>query len=197
MSSKQIAAVLIVSAFMVGTAAFVLTSIPQQQPAPAAAPVSGNKQPQAQQPIAPAPPQLQAPQPPPAQQPQQPVPNPAPVPAPQQPAPAQTPPPVKISVVLVEARERKWIPSIAPFTVTKGQNVTLTIINGDDETEHQFVIPDFKVDSGKLDPEQQKTITFVADKVGKFQYLCPLKDEQVGNEFVKHSEEGGFLTVVG
>jgi plastocyanin len=100
-----------------------------------------------------------------------------------------------VDVTLVEERGgRKWIPST--IKVKKGQTVELTVVNDDDETQHQLTIPDFKVDTGKIAPGDKKTVTFVADKAGRFRFVDPLPNERsANNEDVRHSDEIGLLIV--
>lgn len=203
MISRQIImGLILVVAFVTGIAIFGLTVLPQQ-----ATHVQTQPVPQ-QPPSAPAPvPKPEAAKPAPIPVPVPEVPKQAPAPAPAQaPAPQPQQPPVPapapadagkvaVDVTLVEERGgRKWIPST--IKVKKGQTVDLTVANDDDETQHQLTIPDFKVDTGKIAPGDKKTVTFVADKAGRFRFVDPLPNERsANNEDVRHSDEIGLLIV--
>jgi nitrite reductase (NO-forming) len=62
--------------------------------------------------------------------------------------------------------------SFTPSTITvkKGDTVKITFknLNGN----HNFIIDEFNVNSGIIAGGEQKTINFVADKTGSFQYYC-------------------------
>jgi plastocyanin len=117
-----------------------------------------------------------------------------PAPSPQTAAPAPGAGMTKIKITLEEERGgRKWVPSTV--TVKVGADVELTVENEDDETVHQLVIPDLKVDTGKIQPGKEVTVRFKPDKAGRFQFSDPLPDEKVGAEDVKHSQEKGILVV--
>ena len=62
-----------------------------------------------------------------------------------------------------------------------GDRVIITVVNGD-PVEHDFVIPDLNVHSGHLMTQgEEKTVEFVADKVGSFKYICSIPGhEQIG-----------------
>jgi Cupredoxin-like domain len=58
------------------------------------------------------------------------------------------------------------------ITVKLGQNVTLAILNTDDNT-HGLVQPTLGLDTGKIPPGQTYHLTFVADKTGTFEFTQP------------------------
>jgi cytochrome c oxidase subunit 2 len=72
------------------------------------------------------------------------------------------------------------------FQVKKGQRVTIVLTSPD--FVHGFTLPDFNV---RVDGMPGKTVevSFVADKAGKFIYLC---DNFCGEG---HDQMSGFLTV--
>ncbi len=58
------------------------------------------------------------------------------------------------------------------FTVRQGQQVTLAILNTDDNT-HGLVIRAFGVDTGKIPPGHTDRVTFVANQTGTFEFFEP------------------------
>jgi cytochrome c oxidase subunit 2 len=72
------------------------------------------------------------------------------------------------------------------FSVKKGQRVTVVLTSPD--FTHGFSLPDFAVRGDGI-PGKPVEITFVANKVGKFVYLC---DNFCGEG---HEHMSGFLTV--
>ncbi|HVB96046.1 MAG TPA: cupredoxin domain-containing protein [Nitrososphaerales archaeon] len=58
------------------------------------------------------------------------------------------------------------------FTVSAGQQVTLAILNTDDNT-HGLVIRAFGIDTGKIPPGQTDRVTFVANQTGTFEFFEP------------------------
>lgn len=58
------------------------------------------------------------------------------------------------------------------FTVTKGEQVSLAILNTDDNT-HGFVLSQFKVDTGLILPGHTARVSFVANQTGMFEFLEP------------------------
>ena len=121
--------------------------------------------------------------------------GPAPSPQIAKPAPAAGTKQIKISLQ-EERGGRKWVPSTV--TVKVGDNVELSVVNGDDETAHQLKIPDLNLDTGKIEPGKEFTLKFKADKAGRFPFIGPLPDEKskIGED-VKHSEEKGIFVVEG
>ncbi len=63
-----------------------------------------------------------------------------------------------------------WKISMAPVTVKKGDTIKLTIKVA--EGRHGFDMPAFDVKTGELGAGEEKTVTFVADKTGSFDYFC-------------------------
>jgi heme/copper-type cytochrome/quinol oxidase subunit 2 len=58
------------------------------------------------------------------------------------------------------------------FTVTKGEQVNLAILNTDDNT-HGFVMKQFGVDTGLILPGHTTRVNFVANQTGMFEFLEP------------------------
>jgi heme/copper-type cytochrome/quinol oxidase subunit 2 len=58
------------------------------------------------------------------------------------------------------------------FTVTKGEQVNLAILNTDDNT-HGFVLKQFGVDTGLILPGHTTRVNFVANQTGMFEFLEP------------------------
>jgi nitrous oxide reductase len=58
------------------------------------------------------------------------------------------------------------------FTVKEGQQVTLAVLNTDDNT-HGLVIDQFKVDTGIINGGNTGRVTFVANQTGTFRFYEP------------------------
>lgn len=58
------------------------------------------------------------------------------------------------------------------FTVRQGQQVTLAVLNTDDNT-HGLVMRAFGVDTGKIPPGHTDRVTFVANQTGTFEFFEP------------------------
>jgi heme/copper-type cytochrome/quinol oxidase subunit 2 len=58
------------------------------------------------------------------------------------------------------------------ITVRQGQQVTLAVLNTDDNT-HGLVIDQFKVDTGIILGGQTTRVTFIANQTGTFRYYEP------------------------
>lgn len=89
------------------------------------------------------------------------------------------------------------------MTVFVGDTVVLTIINGAGSRTHSFVLPEFNIDTGLMLPKEEKTVTFVADKVGTFEFACgipfdpePDADHDHINCSPGHKYQTGFFTVL-
>ena len=93
---------------------------------------------------------------------------------------AQEPPPR----IAVEARKFEFGPK--EIRVKKGQRITIVLTSSD--FVHGFAMPDFSVRADGI-PGKTIEVTFVADKVGKFIYLC---DNFCGEG---HDRMSGFLIV--
>ncbi len=89
-----------------------------------------------------------------------------------------------VHAITVNASDYRF--DVATMSVKKGDTVTVTFINN--EGRHDWVIDEFNARTSILGVGGSETITFVADKVGSFEYYC-----SVG----KHREFGmkGMLTV--
>jgi len=77
----------------------------------------------------------------------------------------------------VEDNVRQFSVSGSPFSFTpnvmsvrKGDTVKITFTNS--QGLHDLVIDEFNVRTKQLPAGQSETITFVADKVGSFEYYC-------------------------
>jgi plastocyanin len=62
--------------------------------------------------------------------------------------------------------------SPSQLTVNKGDIVKITFKPTD--TTHTFTLPDFNVDTGNVSSGQTKTVQFVANKSGSFQFYCTI-----------------------
>lgn len=93
-----------------------------------------------------------------------------------------TGPTKRITVNLIEVREGEegWQPS--EIYLTKGDNVEITFVNGDDEFPHGFAIPAFGVKTEELPPRGRTTVTFVADRTGTFEFNDPLSPPECEEE---------------
>jgi heme/copper-type cytochrome/quinol oxidase subunit 2 len=58
------------------------------------------------------------------------------------------------------------------FTVREGQNVTLAVLNTDDNT-HGLVMRAFGVDTGKIPPGHTDRVWFIANQTGTFEFFEP------------------------
>ena len=90
-------------------------------------------------------------------------------------------PPLRMAV---EARKFEFGPK--EIKVKKGQRITIVLTSPD--FVHGLSMPDFKVRADGI-PGKPVEVTFVADKVGKFIYLC---DNFCGEG---HDKMSGFLVV--
>ncbi|MEM4255059.1 MAG: cupredoxin domain-containing protein [Candidatus Norongarragalinales archaeon] len=68
-----------------------------------------------------------------------------------------------------EMTAKKWEFQPSTITVEKGDKIKLKIKSVD--VEHGFKLPDFGVDAN-LQPGQEVTVEFVADKAGTFTFSC-------------------------
>lgn len=66
------------------------------------------------------------------------------------------------------ARQWRWEPSM--IRVRQGDRVRLNITNVD--VLHGIVIPELGVDNTDIKPGETKAVEFVADKKGRFEFLC-------------------------
>ncbi|MCL4435259.1 MAG: cupredoxin domain-containing protein [Thaumarchaeota archaeon] len=79
-----------------------------------------------------------------------------------------------VLLTLTEIREGEegWVPST--IYLKKGDSVKLTVVNGDDDFKHAFVIPDLGVQTGLIPPRNERTtVNFRADRTGTFQFNDP------------------------
>ena len=58
------------------------------------------------------------------------------------------------------------------FTVLRGQQVTLAVLNTDDNS-HGLAITEFKVDTGVIAPGATTRVSFVANQTGTFRFFEP------------------------
>ncbi|MDM9584816.1 MULTISPECIES: copper-containing nitrite reductase [unclassified Nostoc] len=86
------------------------------------------------------------------------------------------------------------------LTVSVGDVVQITLIDGDgDGAEHDIIIPDFKVQSGRVKRQGAASIvTFQADKEGTFTYLCSIPGHKeagmIGQLIVKNQNAAQVFT---
>ena len=105
--------------------------------------------------------------------------------APAAPAPAMEEPSTRsFTMVSIEADGAKiWLPSV--IAVEQGDKVKLTLKNlvpGADN-KHGFTIPAYNI-TEVVTRDEPKTITFVADKAGVFQYSCQLHPAHIGGSLI-------------
>jgi heme/copper-type cytochrome/quinol oxidase subunit 2 len=81
---------------------------------------------------------------------------------------------VQINISIIGGVGYPTIDTYSPnnFTVRLGQQVTLAILNTDDNT-HGLVLKAFGVDTGKILPGHTDRVTFVANQTGTFEYYEP------------------------
>jgi nitrosocyanin len=101
------------------------------------------------------------------------------------PAPASEEPGTRsFTMVSIEADGAKiWLPSV--IAVEQGDKVKLTLKNlvpGADN-KHGFTIPAYNI-TEVVTRDEPKTVTFVADKAGVFQYFCQLHPAHIGGSLI-------------
>jgi nitrosocyanin len=101
------------------------------------------------------------------------------------PAPAMEEPGTKsFTLVSVEVDDAKiWLPSV--IAVDQGDKVKLTLKNlvPGAVNQHGFTIPAYNV-TEVVTRGEPKTVTFVADKAGVFQYSCQLHPAHIGGSLI-------------
>ena len=92
-----------------------------------------------------------------------------------------------ISDITVMGNEFAFVPSV--ITIQKGQTIRLTFKNSG-SYPHDLVFNDINIQTKIIQPGEQDSVTFTADKTGTFSYTCT-----VGS----HAEKGmtGTLIVEG
>ncbi|MDP4010374.1 MAG: cupredoxin domain-containing protein [Candidatus Spechtbacteria bacterium] len=85
----------------------------------------------------------------------------------------------------------------------KGDTVELTVINNAGTRVHSFVLEEFGIDTGPMQPKTEKTVTFVADKAGTFKFSCGIvfQPPEEGEEepylcSADHAYQTGFFVVL-
>ena len=68
--------------------------------------------------------------------------------------------------------------------VQEGDLVTIYFKNTDSMMKHDFVIPEFDVQTELLDPGEIAEIQFEATKSGKFDYFCSIHSDQMNGSLV-------------
>ncbi|HXN14105.1 MAG TPA: cupredoxin domain-containing protein [Candidatus Acidoferrales bacterium] len=111
--------------------------------------------------------------------------------APAAPAPAAEEPGTKsFTLVSVEVDDTKfWLPSV--IAVEQGDKVKLTLKNQvpGASNQHGFTIPAYNI-AEVVTRGEPKTITFVADKPGVFQYSCQLHPAHIGGSLIVEPKSG-------
>jgi plastocyanin len=84
-----------------------------------------------------------------------------------------------------------------------GDTVELTVINNAGTRVHSFVLEEFGIDTGPMQPKTEKTVTFVADKAGTFKFSCGIafQPPEEGEEepylcSADHVYQTGFFVVL-
>jgi nitrosocyanin len=105
--------------------------------------------------------------------------------APAAPAPAMEEPGTRsFTLVSVEVDDTKfWLPSV--IAVEQGDKVKLTLKNQvpGASNQHGFTIPAYNI-TEVVTRGETRTITFVADKAGVFQYSCQLHPAHIGGSLI-------------
>jgi nitrosocyanin len=105
--------------------------------------------------------------------------------SPAAPAPAAEVPGTKsFTLVSVEVDDTKfWLPSV--IAVEQGDTVKLTLKNQvpGASNQHGFTIPAYNI-AEVVTRGTPKTITFVADKAGVYQYSCQLHPAHIGGSLI-------------
>jgi nitrosocyanin len=105
--------------------------------------------------------------------------------APAAPAPAMEEPGTRsFTLVSVEVDDTKfWLPSV--IAVEQGDKVKLTLKNQvpGASNQHGFTIPAYNI-TEVVTRGEPRTITFVADKAGVFQYSCQLHPAHIGGSLI-------------
>lgn len=83
-----------------------------------------------------------------------------------------------LEVIAGENGEMKFNP--ATLDVTKGEKVTVSLVNKDSAQNHSFVMTDFNVKIEQVAPGKTGTATFTASKTGTFQYFCDVPGHKDG-----------------
>jgi nitrosocyanin len=111
--------------------------------------------------------------------------------APAAPAPAAEEPGTKsFTLVSVEVDDTKfWLPSV--IAVEQGDKVKLTLKNQvpGASNQHGFTIPAYNI-AEVVTRGEPKTITFVADKAGVFQYSWQLHPAHIGGSLIVEPKSG-------
>lgn len=110
------------------------------------------------------------------------------------------PQPAKISLSMVVATfsgqgvfAHRWYPTM--LVVREGDTVELAIANPDDFA-HQFELPAYNIKTRILNPGESDRVTFVADRVGVFEYRCSLPYNPAQKHCTPdHDEMRGYLIV--
>lgn len=68
--------------------------------------------------------------------------------------------------------------SFSPNSVTVNQGDTVKIILKNTGGTHDLVIDEFNVDTGLLEDGESKTVQFVANKKGSFEFYCSFSDHR-------------------
>jgi heme/copper-type cytochrome/quinol oxidase subunit 2 len=113
---------------------------------------------------------------------------------------ADRPAPTTVSLSMVVATfqgqgvfAHRWYPTM--MVVREGDTVDLAIANPD-EFAHQFELPAFNIKTKVLNGGESERVTFVADKVGVFEYRCSLPyDPAQGHCTPDHDQMRGYLIV--
>jgi plastocyanin len=120
------------------------------------------------------------------------------VPGPALPPAATTPARVTLSMVVATFSGQgvfahRWYPTM--IVVREGDTVDLAVANPD-EFAHQLEIPAFNIKTKVLNAGESERITFVADKVGVFEYRCSLPYDPAQRHCTPdHDDMRGYLIV--
>jgi uncharacterized cupredoxin-like copper-binding protein len=73
----------------------------------------------------------------------------------------------------IEVQLNEWTINTNTIALAKGEKVSLTIVNKGSYA-HDFVIPELNVKTKTLSPNQEETLTFVADQTMTLRTYCSL-----------------------
>ena len=68
--------------------------------------------------------------------------------------------------------------------VHEGYNVTIFFENTDNMMVHDFVIPEFGIQTKLLEPGEYEKIEFEATKSGEFDYFCSIHSDQMNGSII-------------
>ena len=83
---------------------------------------------------------------------------------------SQSSPTATTQMVSISVIGQNYLFTPKEITVSKGSLVKVNFTAKD--SSHTFTLPDFNVDTGLVSPGSSRSVQFVADKTGTFQFYC-------------------------